>query len=320
MIRVFLLVLLLVFTASQSNADCVTINQTTQGPPYAEFDLTNNCRGSARVHWIRRGESGQTDQGTFTADGGCNKTTHHQYFPGKYSFTSIEFPNGGESESCLNSGDATKRDDLPKQAPNIDLAKRLAAQQKANATASYKTGELTQAFLKRYETLKTQEQNRREQAETEPKTADDDQATREGANKEASCKGRLTRNLNHCERMRAMHQSSPWDSNADERFQLCKQRDVASYSACVAEARGDYKERDAHLKIFERAADLALEADKRGDDNGARYLNNKANSRGQSGGSGPGCYSPVSECINACLAAGALNCWKQCRENGGCFN
>ena len=39
--------------AGAANAECVTMNRTAD-QPYAEYDLVNTCRGSAKVFWTRK--------------------------------------------------------------------------------------------------------------------------------------------------------------------------------------------------------------------------------------------------------------------------
>jgi hypothetical protein len=109
MIRL-IFVLCSLIVAGPSFAQCVTTKRTADDP-YAEYDLINNCRGSAVVHWTRTNDSGQTENGKWVA-GGC-KTTHQQYFKGKYDFDSIEFPQGGDGERCLAPGESEKRNDPP---------------------------------------------------------------------------------------------------------------------------------------------------------------------------------------------------------------
>jgi hypothetical protein len=52
--------------AGAANAECVTMNRTAD-QPYAEYDLVNTCRGSAKVFWTRKGERGNTENGSWFA-------------------------------------------------------------------------------------------------------------------------------------------------------------------------------------------------------------------------------------------------------------
>jgi hypothetical protein len=190
MLRFFLAGLLLFF-ATQSKADCVATNQTAT-TPYAEFDLTNRCHGYARVFWTRRSDKGAIEEGHWSAEG-C-KTTHHQYFPGQYSFTSIDFPNGGDGDSCLYPGDSAKRDDPPKSRPiqpstdnrqkqgiaspvlpsqdksgSSDLANRLAAQQKKNTISDDVLRQQDQQFSNVVQSSQQEYQQRQASREADAK-------------------------------------------------------------------------------------------------------------------------------------------------------
>jgi hypothetical protein len=96
--------------AGTASADCITEKQTASDP-YAEFEITNRCRGGAYVHWTRTSDNGSTENGKFYVSG-C-KIEHEQHFPGKYEFGEVEFPSGGDGETCLNPVDANKHVDAP---------------------------------------------------------------------------------------------------------------------------------------------------------------------------------------------------------------
>jgi hypothetical protein len=82
-----------------AGADCITTKQLAAGPPYAEFELMNRCRGDAIVHWTRKTDTGHSEPGKWYVLA-C-KTQQHQYSPGNYEFGDVEFPNGGGNERCL---------------------------------------------------------------------------------------------------------------------------------------------------------------------------------------------------------------------------
>jgi hypothetical protein len=108
---------LVMASADTASADTcsATAKEVASGPPYAEYDLINECGGTAVFHWKRTNKEGHTETGTWRAEK-CN-TTHHQYFPGKYEFE-VEFPYGGTNERCLSKEDASKRDDEPHSSPS----------------------------------------------------------------------------------------------------------------------------------------------------------------------------------------------------------
>lgn len=331
MIRALLAAFVLLFAVTSSNADCVTTNQTASGPPYAEFDLKNGCRGNAIVHWTRRGEKGALELGSWHA-GGC-KTTHHQYFPGEYSFTSIEFPQGGNGESCLDPGDSAKRNDPPNQKPSSDLAKLLEAQKKANAARATKASEQEQEFKKRYEDIKTQEQTRREQAEKEQQAQRQREVDlrRAGAQRAAEeqaeerlmqeCAENYARSQKVCSGVRKELLQAPGQSREVTRidFQLCSNEADAKDSLCRAQVRHDSEgisqAQDRLRRIRQQNRDFQSQID-----SGAFTRNPEVSPNENRRNTGRGCYSPMYVCINTCLSAGALNCSKQCRESGGCFN
>jgi hypothetical protein len=112
-------------------AECITESLLTAGPPYAEYRLTNTCRGPAFVHWTRKYEN-KTEQGTW--DVGSCTTQDHQYAIGEYSFGEVEFRQGGENDRCVSKDDAAKQEKDPN-----DKAKSSAEEHKRDGAASLVT-------------------------------------------------------------------------------------------------------------------------------------------------------------------------------------
>jgi hypothetical protein len=98
-----------------ASADCVTTKQLAAGPPYAEFELTNQCRGSAVVHWTRTDEKAEKrmvfigELGSFLAA----RLLTNNIFLGPMN---LGISNFLVAEKVSGVGDSAKRNDV-KNAP-----------------------------------------------------------------------------------------------------------------------------------------------------------------------------------------------------------